>query len=407
MTISALPTAGVDPPATGFDELTVRRLRGRPGAKWRVPARDVLPAWVADMDFPVAPPVQAALHRLVQTGDLGYPHWPDGTTPLRELFAERMADRYGWHPDPARVREFTDVTQAVQAVLHLATEPGDGVALHTPGFGPFCRTIPAMNRRLLPIPMVDHPRVGWAFDADRLAEQLRTTPCRVLLLVNPQNPTGRVFRRDELQRLAELAERHDLLVISDEIHAELAYRPHRHIPFASLGPDAAARTVTLTSASKAFNLAGARCAVGHLGPQWLREAFVGQPSGLFGNIGLFGVAATLAAWTAGADWLAGTVDYLDGNRRLVAEVLADELPEIRHHRPEATYLAWLDCRALGWAAAPAEVFRDRGRVELTPGTEFNPGGDGFVRLNFATSRPVLEQILDRLVRAATPVRAAA
>lgn len=388
-------------PGAEFDELSVRRLRSRSGAKWRVPDPDVLAAWVADMDFPVAAPIRAALGRLTEAGDLGYPNWPNGRTPLREVFAARMRRRYGWRPDPAEIREFTDVTQAVQAVLHFATEPGDGVVLHTPAFGPFGSCITQLNRRLVSIPMVD-TGAGWTFDLDRLAAVFATGAGRVLLLVNPHNPTGHVFSRDELRGLAELAERHDVLVISDEIHADLTYAPHRHVPFASLSPAAEARTVTLTSATKAFNLAGTRCAVGHIGPARVRAALAAVPSALLGDVSVFGVAAAVAAWTEADGWLAGTVDYLDRNRRLIADVLADHLPQVDYHLPEATYLAWLDCRALGWGADPAAIFRDRGRIQLSSGTDFGCGGDGFVRLNFATARPVLERILDRLVCTAAP-----
>lgn len=381
------------PVTTAFDLLAPADLRSRSGAKWQVPPRDVLPAWVADMDYPVAEPVKEAVRRLAGSGDLGYPNWPDGT-PLREAFARRMSERYSWSPDPGRIREFTDVTQAVQAVLHLATEPGDGVAVHTPAFGPFLESIVEMGRRVVPIPMVDTGE-GWTFDAAELAGRL--AGCRVLVLVNPHNPTGRAFRRSELLALARVAEEHDLLVISDELHADLTYQPYEHVPFASLGPDVEARTVTLNAASKAFNLAGLRCAVGHLGPASLRAAFAAVPSGLFGSVGIFAVHATLAAWSEGDEWLAGTLAYLDRNRRLVEQEVARRLPGVRHHAPEATYLAWLDCRALRWGPDPAEVFLDRAGVQLTPGPEFGPGGDGFVRLNFATSTPMLTQILDRLV----------
>jgi cysteine-S-conjugate beta-lyase len=389
-----------------FDRLSLTELRARPGAKWQVPDPRLLPAWVADMDFPVAETVRESLHGFVAGGDYGYPDWPDGASPLRAAFAERMGERFGWWPDAAHVREFTDVTQAVQAVLHLATEKGDGVALHTPAFGPFVRSIENMGRTLVPIPMVDTP-TGWTFDLDRFAEDLDNTSCRVLLLVNPQNPTGRAFSHAELRRLADLAEHHGLLVISDEIHSDLTFRPHRHIPFASLDPATAERTVTLTSASKAFNLAGLRCAVGHIGPAWLRREFAALPPNLLGSVGLLAARATLAAWRTGAAWLDSVVDYLDRNRALVASTLAERAPLIRHHLPEATYLAWLDCRALGWGADPAAAFRDLAGVELSPGPSFNPGGDGFVRLNFATSTPVLRHILDRLTTAAALLPSAA
>jgi cystathionine beta-lyase len=226
--------------------------------------------------------------------------------------------------------------------------------------------------------------------------------CRVLILVNPHNPTGRVFTRDELLALAQAAERYDLVVISDDLHADLTYAPHRHVPFASLDPAVEARTVTVYAASKAFGLAGLRCAVGHVGVAALRQKLAALPPAP--NVNVFGMRASLAAWTEATSWLDTVVDYLDANRRLVAEVVAESLPEIRHHMPEATYLSWLDCRNLGCGPDPAAYFREHGRVELSPGSGYNPGGDGFVRLNFATPTPLLREILDRMVDAVATSR---
>ncbi|GLY86747.1 MalY/PatB family protein [Actinoallomurus iriomotensis] len=375
-----------------FDDLDLTELRRRPGVKWSHVAEDVLPAWIADMDFPPPPPVRAALAESL--ADLGYPAWDDHpeSNPLRTAYAERMHRRYGLAVDPAHVREFTELIQGLQAILHVATRPGDAVAIHTPTYPPFVETLADMDRRLVPIPMIESAG-GWGFDAARLAEDVARYGCRALVLVNPQNPTGRVFRRDELTAIAEVAERHDLLVIADEIHAELVHDPHRHVPFASLGPEAAARTVTLTSATKAFNLAGLRCSVAHVGDRRVREALAAQPPLLFGEVSALGVVATLAAWRDGDDWLAEARATLARNRALVAGALP---PGVRHRPPEAGYLAWLDCRDLGTGPDPAAFFLDEARVLLSSGPAFGPGGEGFARLNFATSRPILEDILHRL-----------
>jgi len=384
-----------------FDQLDERVLRFRPGVKWGSPGPGVLPASIADMDFPVAEPVLASLRRYIDMGDFGYPNWPNGASPLRAAFAYRMKERYGWWPDPDHVREFTDVSHAVRMVLELSTKPGDGVAMHTPGFGPFTETIERLNLRLVPLPLIDTAR-GWEFDADDCARRMARSGCRVLILVNPHNPTGRVFTRAELLALGDAAERHDLVVISDDLHSDLTYSPHHHLPFASLDTALEARTVTLYAASKAFSLAGLRCAVGHIGIAALRAKLAEQPPGP--SVNVLGMRASLAAWTEAGSWLASVVDYLDVNRRLVAEVVTEQLPEVRHHMPEATYLAWLDCRGLGCGPDPAAYFRERARVELSPGTNYNPGGEGFVRLNFATATPVLRAILDRMVDSVTTSR---
>ncbi|SDK73615.1 MalY/PatB family protein [Nonomuraea jiangxiensis] len=350
------------------------------GLKWSDVEPDVIPAWVADMDLPTAPAVVEALQRRA-AGDLGYPAWLLDPTagPLSEAFAERMAKRYGWAADPSHVRSFNDVNQALQALLQIWTEPGDGVALHTPAYHPFLETLDVMERPPRHLQLVPDGD-SWRFEVPDLSG------CRVLLLVNPHNPTGRVFTRAELEELAEHVERHDLLVIADEIHADLTYEPHRHIPFATILPE---RTVTLTSATKAFNLGGIRCAVAHFGHPEVRRALKAQPPFVYGSANLFGVEATVAAWRHGDAWLRDTLAALDRNRHLIAA----HLPGTFGYRlPEATYLAWLRTDRPG----VAEVIERTARVRLNDGAAFGPGGEDYVRLNFATTERVLTEILQRL-----------
>jgi len=382
----------------GMDEFDpdVDWLRGKPGIKWASADSDVLAAWVADMDFATPPPVQDALRELIDGGDLGYPSWLAGGTPLRAVFADRMRRRYDWSPDPAHAREFSDIIQALQVVLHVATRPGDAVALHVPAYPPFLHTLDIMHRPLVPIP-VTRGAGGWGFDPDAFAQDVEHHQVRALVLVNPHNPTGRSFTRAELAALAEVARRHDLLVISDEVHADLTYPPATHTPFASLSSDAADRTVTLTSASKAFNLATIRCAIAHLGSAAVRYRLATRPPSLFGDVNGLGVVATLAAWQRGDTWLDAVVDRLDTNRALLGAALRPA--GIGYDPPEATYLAWLDCRALGLGADPAAYFDTTARVKLSPGPDYGPGGDGFARLNFATSERVLTRICERLTGA--------
>ncbi|GGT41019.1 MalY/PatB family protein [Streptomyces chromofuscus] len=381
----------------GFDDLSLDWLRARGSVKWHRPKRDVLPAWVADMDFPTPPPVVAALYEAVDRHDLGYPDWPDGS-PLRSVFAKRMAERHGWAASADRVREQTDLIQCLQLVLHLATSDADAVAVQVPNYPPFLATLQTMNRRIVPIPMEDTDD-GWRMDIAALDTAVKRSGCKALVLVNPHNPTGRVLTQDELVEIAAIARRHDLLVISDEIHAELTYAPHRHIPFASLSDDAAHRTVTLTSATKAFNLAAIRCAVTHYGPDRLLALRDAQPPDLYGTVSPLGVIATQAAWEHGDAWHRDLLTVLDRNRRRVHEVVSSRLPLVRHHLPEATYLAWLDTRPLGLGEPPVEkVLRD-GRVLLDGGAPFGPDADGFLRLNFATSQDLLDEILARVTAA--------
>ncbi len=353
------------------------------GLKWAKAGPGVIPAWVADMDLPTAPAVIEALHRRAD-GDLGYPVWFDdpASGPLAEAFAERMATRYGWSPDPRLVRSYSDINQALQVLLHVWTSPGDAVALHTPAYHPFLSTLESMDRPLRSIQLRPDGD-SWRFEVPDLSG------CKVLLLVNPHNPTGRVFSREELEELAEHAERHDLMVIADEIHADLVYEPHRHIPFATILPD---RTVTLTSATKAFNLGGVRCSVAHLGASGVREALDAQPPFLFGSAHVFGVEATVAAWRHGDAWLEETRALLDRNRHAIAA----RLPAgVTYRIPQATYLAWLDYGRPG----VAEALEREAKVLLSDGAFFGPGGETHVRLNFATSEPVLAEVLRRIAAA--------
>jgi cystathionine beta-lyase len=376
-----------------FDDLSIEDLRRRPGTKWHVDP-DVLPAWIADMDFPVAPVVADAIEHTVRHGDLGYPHWND-LHPLRVAFADRMRERYDWTVDTADVREHTDLIQAVQVLLHLGTAPGDAVAVHTPTYPPFHHTVGAMGRKRVDVPF-RRTSAGWSANPADLDDAVAAHDCRALLLVNPHNPTGRVLTRDELSEIAAIARRHDLLVISDEIHAELAFPPHVHVPFASLGPDAAARTVTLTSASKAFNLAGLTCSVAHLGPRRLLARRDAEPAHLYGAVSTLSVVAALAAWRDGGDWLARLLRVLDRNRRRVAEAVASWSGPNPDPMPEATYLYWFTADALGLGDDPVSEVLASARVLLSGGLRFGAEGRRYLRLNYATSAAVLEDVLARL-----------
>jgi cystathionine beta-lyase len=345
------------------------------------------------MDFDVPQVVADAIDHTVRHGDLGYPDWPGGS-PLRAAFADRMQERYGWTISPADVREHTDLLQALQLVLHLGTAPGDAVAVQTPNYPPFLATLDAMGRRRVSSPWIRNP-TGWAPDIAGLADAVAREHCRALLLVNPHNPTGHAFTRDELTEIAGIARRHDLLVISDEIHAELTYAPHRHIPFASLSDDAAARTVTLTSAGKAFNLAGLRCSVAHFGPQRLLALRDAPPVDLYGTVSTVGVAGSLAVWQHGSEWQDRLMRVLDRNRHEVSAALASWGAEVTA-MPEATYLYWFEADVLGLGDDPVDEVLTRARVLLDGGAPFGDDGRRYLRLNFATSGPLLAEILTRL-----------
>lgn len=372
-------------PARGDD---IARLRAGHGVKWGSTAPDTIAAWVADMDLGVAPAIRDGLLDLVHREDFGYPFWR-GEDPVTAAFEEWMRGRHGWSPRPGRTRVFTDLLQILQVMLVHTTAPGDGVAIHVPAYPPFLASIARAGRRIVPLPMVEDGD-RWTFDTERLAERL--AGCRLLVLVNPHNPTGRVFDRAELAAVAAVAERLDLVVLADEVHADLTYEPHRHTPFASLSDETAARTVTATSATKAFNLAALRLAVAHIGPDAVRASLDAQPIDLYGTPSIAGRVATLAAWRESAGWLAQTRALLRANR----DAVAARLP---HRPPEATYLSWIR-----WGGTdPAAHLERTAKVRLSPGADFSAGTTvdtaGFVRLNFATGADVLTELLDRLTDA--------
>jgi cystathionine beta-lyase len=383
-------------PPIDFDRLDLAALRRRRGEKWQLYDADVLPAWVAEMDFPLCAPVRRVLENALEIDDLGYPLdvQPDA---LPAAFAERMESRFGWRADPRRVEVLTDVVQGIYVAIDQFSAPGEGVVVQTPVYPPFLIAVRELSRRLVESPLVaGHSRYEIDFDQLRAAIDPTT---RVFLLCNPQNPTGRVFERRELEALAEIAIAHDLVVVADEIHADLIYDARRHIPFASLSPEVEARTLTLTSATKAFNIPGLRCAIAHFGSDALRKRFERVPRHVRGGLGSLGQAATLAAWREGQPWLDAVLAYLDGNRRRVAHFVDERLPGVRSFVPEATFLAWLDCRTLELEPSPQKFFLEQSRVALSDGSVFGAPGRGFARLNFATSRPLLDEIGTRIEKA--------
>jgi cystathionine beta-lyase len=377
----------------GFDDLSLDGLRARRSQKWVAYPADVLPAWVAEMDFPLAPAVAEALHQAIDRGDCGYAH--PGTLP--EAFARFAAARFGWSVEPEHVRVAPDVVMGIAEVLKVVTEPGDGVVISPPVYPPFSTTIVRFGRRVVEAPLVEREN-GWELDLDAL-ERAFAGGASAYLLCNPHNPIGRVFARDELEAIAALAKQHDVVVISDEIHAPMTMPGATHIPFPSLGEEAANRSVVITSTSKAWNTAGLKCAVIVSGSPRMQAELERLPAHLVVESGNLGVLAAIAAFDSATDWLDELIDYLDGNRRLLGELLEAHLPDVGYVPPEAGFLAWLDCRSLGLGDDPAAAFLERGRVALTSGPGFGTEGKGWARLNIGTSRELLTEAVSRMAGA--------
>lgn len=375
------------------DSSDIERLRAISGIKWRRYGDNVIPAWVADMDFPAAPAITDALRTMVNARDFGY-NLSTFDDSIPKAWAEWSERRFGWRPDVKRTRVFTSTLQPISVALSVATEPGDGVVLFTPVYPPFYGIVTKGGRRVVEYHLDE---AGWRIDADRLRSAI-DDGTRAILLCNPHNPSGRVFDAAELSAIATVAEERDLLVLSDEIWQDFVYPGARHIPFASLGEEAGARCVTVTAASKSFSLGGLSCAVAYLGDAQVAERIAALPPHMLGGVSSLGAHATLAAWTNGGAWLAETLGVLHANRDHLVARLTSECPEVGITTPEATYLAWLDFRQTRITEDPAAHLLKDARVALSPGPDFGAAGTGFARLNFATHREILDEVIDRIIK---------
>lgn len=372
--------------------LSLADLRQRQSLKWRLYGDDVLPLWVAEMDVLPPEPVVRAVSEAMARGDTGYPWAPDYAEALAG-FAQR---RWGWAPEPRDARLVANVMTGVSEVLRLVTGPGDAVVVNCPVYPPFYDFVHDLGRRVVEAPLSADGRLDPETLAAAFVEGTRGGGRAAYLLSSPHNPTGAVHTVDELTTAGELAAAHGVRVVVDEIHAPLVYAPTRFTPYLSLPVGASA--FSLMSASKGFNLAGLNAALAIAGAEAAADLARMPEEAAFGASHL-GVLAQAAALRDGDAWLEALLDGLDSNRRLLAELLAEHLPQVGYRVPQATYLAWLDCRALGLGTDPAAVFRERGRVALSPGPSFGTGGEGHARLNFATSPAVLAEAVERMASA--------
>lgn len=385
-----------------YDALSTEDLRRKDCAKWQKHGAEVLPLWVADMDFAIADPIKQAIEAYTGTDNFGYPD-AEGLPGLKEAVVARLSGRYGWQVEPDQIHLLNSIVTGLFLGVLAGSSEGDEVLMQSPIYGPFRMAVERTGRVPIYNPLV-HDGAHWRIDFEAL-EALVTPATRVFMLCNPQNPTGRVFTRDELERLAEFALKHRLWVVSDELHSDLVFPGHEHIPFASLSDDIAGRTITLFGPTKTFNIAGLK--IGFLVSQneALLERVKDVAYGLIGAPNVVAQTATIAAYTEADAWLNETLHYLEANRDYVADFVKRELPGVEHTAPEGTYLAWFDFRALGLENPEAFLLEEAG-VALNDGAWFGPGGEGFVRLNFATSRHIvtaaLERIRDAVRQRATP-----
>ena len=383
-----------------FDRLIDRR--GTHSDKWQKYGPDVLPLWIADMDFQSPEPVIRALRGRVEHGVFGYLAFEQPE--FHELFADRLLKRYNWRVSPDAVVLIPGVIPGFNVAGRVLAAPGDGLILQTPVYPPILRAASSIGLTREEAPLARRPDGSYAPDLDAFVAAIRKRT-RFFLLCNPHNPVGRVFSRDELTRLAEVCLRRGLAIVADEIHCELTLDGQRHTPIASLAPEISERTITLMAPSKTFNLAGLKCSVAIIPNAALREKFVAGRVDLVQTVNVLGYAAAFAAYRDGQPWLDELLRYLEANRDFVVEYVRARLPGVAVAPPEATYLAWLDCRNAGPAAPdPFTFFLEKARVALSDGALFGAGG--FVRLNFGCPRSILTEALDRMSLALTGGRPA-
>lgn len=380
-----------------IDAPTLAELRARTSAKWRAYPSDVIPAFVAEMDFTLAEPIARVLHAAIDNSDTGYRWAVDVPTSL----ARFAHSEWAWTIDESRVLVLPDVVTAIAEALQVFTVAGNGVVITSPVYPPFRRTIEtAGDRVVVDVPLLVGPDGHSSLDLDGLDAAFARPEVTAFILCSPHNPSGTVPSRDELRFIAESALRHGVAVIADEIHAPLTHPGVTHVPFLTVAPPELT-AISLISASKAWNLAGLKCSqLVANNAEVLTSMSSAIPEEVLWGTGNLGVLATIAAYDEGGPWLREARGIMARNAAHIGQVLAQRLPQIGYAPPVASYLAWLDCRALGLDRDPSVFFLEQARVALNSGPTFGrQTGEGFTRLNFATGLPILDEILDRMVSA--------
>lgn len=379
-----------------FDELVTRT--GSDSSKWRVYGEDVLPMWVADMDFRSPQPILDAVHARVEHAVFGY---GGESARLQTIIAERMAQLHGWQIEPDDVVLLPGLVCGLNVVSRAIGKPGDGVIISTPVYPPF-HTAPTNQDRVLQTAGLevnaDGQRLRYEVDLDVFSETIQPNT-ELFILCNPHNPVGRAFSKAELLGMAEQCMRNDIIICSDEIHCDLLLGETKHYPLAALDPEIAQRTITLVAPSKTFNVPGLGCSAAIVQNADLRAQLNKASSGIVPHTNVLGISAAIAAYTECQEWHDGLLAYLTANRDFVVNYIEEHLPQLRVTVPEATYLAWIDCSALDIDGSPYEFFLKEAKVALNDGARFGDEGKQFVRLNFGTQQSLIAEGLGRMKQA--------
>ena len=381
-----------------FSAHNLAELHTHRSEKWRGFPQDVLPLPVAEMDFPVAEPIKAILTEMVAHSDLGY------LGPIPELglgFKKFAAERWNWTVDEKQVRAATDVGVAVVEILRVFTKPGDSILISSPVYHNFYTWINETKLTLVDAPFErtgDEATNPWVINWDSI-EKAYASGIKVHLLCSPHNPLGFIYTKQDLLKIVALAKKHNVLVISDEIHAPLTFPGETFVPILTLGADAESVSVTVTAASKGWNIAGLKCAIIISQNTEMNSKLANLAPAMHYRASLLGGFATAVAFADSGVWLDTVIAQLDHNRHLIKKLLAEKLPTVRYHIPQNSYLAWLDLDSLHLGADPSVTLLEKGRVAFNPGHSYGKQCDQYVRLNFATSPEIITEAIDRIARA--------
>lgn len=367
-------------------------LRQRSSEKWGAYPEEVLPMFVAEMDFPLAPAIKTALRDALETGDTGYvdPH----DIRAAEAFSSYAADAWDWSPSPARMGVTTDVSVVIVESLRRLIHPGDGVIINSPIYPPFFDLVPEAGGTVVDVPLRDEGQ-EYALDLTGIDRAL-AAGARLVLLCNPHNPVGLVHSRETLTELSQIVAHYDAVVVSDEIHAPLTHHDATFTPYLSVSDEAREHGIAAESGSKAFNLAGLKSALFVAESDPMTDLIRSLPEEVTFRAGLFGIMATREGFANSRDWLDGIITTIENNFTLLEAELAEKLPQVRFRRPAATYLAWLDMRALGWGDDPAAHALEHAGVALSNGPSFGVPGRGYARMNLACAAETIVEAVDRL-----------
>jgi len=382
---------------TNFNETPNRRSNSN-SIKWQFYPKDVLPMWVADMEFPAPKPILRALHKAVDHGVLGY-EMPSKA--LQETAASRMDKLYRWQVKPEAVVAVTGIVSGFSVAVRIACTPKKGVLVQTPVYNEFHEVKNNIGIPLLEAPLIKHVNgniLSYEIDWDIFEKQVKKAG--MFLLCNPHNPLGIIFSRKDLLKMAELCIRNNVLIVSDEIHSELMMGDNKFSPLAKLSAEIAKHTITLISPSKTFNVAGLFCGFAIITDKELRERFEKEVNHLRMHVGSLGLIAAQSAFSGACDgWLKELLRYLTGNRDFLVEYVTEYMPQVRLTIPAATYLGWLDFTQTKIVGSPYEFFLKNAKVAASEGKIFGESGEGHIRLNFGTSRNLLEQGLEQMRKA--------